>query len=336
LHQNNNLINRFKQIPLIVHAVYFLLAATVSFIYFQKVISPFDFSSPLSIYGVASFDTFKPYQFRLLVPLIFKLLSPVSFIPVKALFLAYCCVIIYLLLIIYYFVICEYFKNTSLNFFLAPIILYPIIWNFVLLNETFLFYDFTAILLFTLGLYFVIKDNFKGLLIIFIIALFNKESAVYLIFCYLLFNYRFIFKSKIIINTIILGVIFIVYKVLLSYIFRNNPGGNFEIGLYGNIEIIKNLPVNRIYAKNVILNFGLIYVFAILLFISGRWKSFNHRNLLYINLVIIPYLLIGIYTIYFSEVRVYTEIVPLVSTLFLIYLSTFEKLQIKQKDNTFA
>ena len=326
------MIDRLKQIPLTVHAVYFLLAATVCFLYFQKVISLYDFNTPTSLSAVATFDTYKPYQFRLLVPMIFKLFSPLSFIPIKALFLAYSCVIIYLLQIVYYFIICEHFKDSAINFFLAPVILYPIIWNFILLNETFLFYDFTAILLFTLGLYFILKDNFKGLLIAFIIALFNKESAVYLIFVYLLFNNKRIFTSKIIINTTILGVIFIVYKVLLSYIFKDNPGGTFELTLYGNIEIIKSLPHNRIYAKNIILNFGLIYIFAVLLFATGRWKNFRNKNLLYTNLTIIPYLLIGIFTIYFSEVRVYTEVIPFFTTLFLIYLSTFDKLQINQKD----
>ncbi len=196
------MIQRLKQIPLAVHAVYFLLSLTVCFLYFQKIISRYDFNSENSFTTAASFAARKPFQFRLLIPFIYKLFSPVSFITPEIFFTAYTFIVIYLLLLVYYLLISEYFKNSALNFFLAPAILYPIVWNYVLLNQTFQYYDFTAILLFTLGTYFIVKNNFKWILIIFLIAILNKESAVYLIFSYLFFNYRQIFTKKILLNTI--------------------------------------------------------------------------------------------------------------------------------------
>lgn len=319
------MIQRLKQIPPVVHAVYFLLAVTFCFIYFQKIVSPADFSGATGLSAVASFETYKPYQFRLLLPLIFKLFFLVPFSQ-KFIFIAFSCAVVYLIIAAYNAVINEYFANTKLNFFLAPFILYPMVWNFIILNQTFSFYDLTCVFFFITGFYFVIKDNFKWLLITFIIALVNKESAIYLAFCYLLFNYKNIFSKKVILNTAVLGIIFLAYKLSLAYVFRNNPGGNFEIGLYANIEHIKQLATNRIYLKSIMFNLGLLYIFAILLFITGRWKLYKNRGLLFINLTIVPFILMGILTIYFVEVRVYSETFPLFSNLFLIYLSTFDKL----------
>lgn len=321
------MIQRLKQIPLAVHAVYSLLSLTVCFLYFQKIISIYDFNSANSISAVASFDTIKPFQFRLLIPLIFKLFSPFSFVTSKIFFTVYSCIVLYLLLIIYYLLISEYFKNAILNFFLAPAILYPIVWNYILLNQTFQYYDFTAILLFTLGMYFIIKNNFKWTLIIFIIAILNKESAVYLIFSYLLFNYRQVFTKKIIFNTAILAVIFIAYKAALSYIFRYNQGDDIESCLRRNIQILKEITFDFTTIKIILLNFGLLYIFAALLFITGKFKHFENKNLIYINLTIIPYFVIGIFVVYFTEIRVYAELIPLFTTLTLVYLSSFKSLR---------
>jgi hypothetical protein len=317
--------------PLIVHIFYFLIACTFCFLYFQKIVDNADFNAPNSINAVLSFATMKPYQFRLFIPFIFKILSVLSFIPPKAIYMLMNCFIVYLTVLTYYHFLNEYFQNKITNLFLAPIIIYPMLWNYVLLNQTFQYYDLCAVLFFVLGLYCIIKDNFKLLLIVFVLGIFNKETAVYLIFAYLLFNYKSVFKLKILINTIILAVIFITAKSLLVYIFRNNPGDAFEITFSVNIDIIKNIFRNRIYAKNISLSFGGLYIFAVLLFISGRWKKFPDLKMVFVNLAIVPYLLLGIFLIYFTEVRVYAELIPMFTTLFVIYLSTFEKLQLKPR-----
>lgn len=147
----------------------------------------------------------------------------------------------------------------------------------------------------------------------------------------MLYNYKIIFTKKIIINTAILGVIFVGVKLYMNYVFRNNPGDPFEIGYYENIRIVKELFSNKTLLKNLALNYGGLYVFVILLFVTGAWLKFPDRRLIYVNLEIVPYYIFGIYITYITEVRVYTELIPMITTLFLIYLSTikwfgFEKL----------
>jgi hypothetical protein len=203
------------------------------------------------------------------------------------------------------------------------------VWNYIILNETFQYYDFTSILIFTIGLYFIIKENFTAFLITFIIGIVNKESAAYLIFAYLLFNYKSIFTLKIMIRASLLAVILVCLKAGLGYIFRDNPGDTVEITYDANREFIRTLFGNRLYMKSVFLNFGAMYIFVILLFVSGWWKKFPDRRLVMINLAIVPYYILGMYITYIIEVRVYTELIPMITTLFLIYLSGFKRLNLQ-------
>jgi hypothetical protein len=314
--------------PLIFHIIYFMFAVTFCFLFYLKVVKVTDFASQTGISAVLSFDTIRPFQYRLLVPLLLKLFSPLHFIPIKALFMLYSIVIVYFIILAYYFVLTEYFENNLIDALLAPFIIYPMIWNYILVNDTFQYYDFTAILLFTIGIYFIIKDNFKALLIVFIIGLINKETIVYLTFAYLLFNYKTIFTKKIIFNTFVLGLIFIIIKVLLYFIFIANQGAPVEWGYLKNIQTLSTIWKNHIAAKDILLSFGGLYIFAILLFITGKWRRFTGSELkgkLLLNLVIIPFIIIVGITSYFEEVRVYTELIPLFTTLFLLYLSTHKK-----------
>jgi hypothetical protein len=237
--------------------------------------------------------------------------------------------IVYFIVIAYYKLLTEHILNKKAILYLSPIILYPILWNYIILNASFQYYDFTAILIYTIGLYYIVREDFNKLLIVFIIGLINKETIAYLIFAYIFFNYRVIFNRKIILNTLLLSVLFISYKLFLSYIFWNNAGDSFEIGFAVNVEIIKNLPFNRIYQKNLLLNFGPLYVFIFLFLIGRRWRKYPDKRKVFMNLAFIPYILAGIYITYFTEVRVYTELIPMITTLFVIYLSTFTKLNLQ-------
>jgi hypothetical protein len=271
----------------------------------------------------------KPYQFRLFIPFVYKVVSIFSFVPPKALYMMINCLIVYLTIVVYYYFISEYFRHTVLNFFLAPVIVYPMVWNYVLLSQTFQYYDLCAVFFFVLGLYLIVKGRFSFLLIVFVLALLNKESSVYLIFAYLLYNYKSIFKIRTIANTLIMAAIFVGIKLFLSHIFRNNSGDDFEVTVYGNLETVQNFFQSHVYAKSIFLNFGGIYLFTVLLFITGRWRKFNHLErlpLIFINLVFVPYILFGIFLVYYIEVRVYAELIPVFTTLFLVYLSTDGKI----------
>jgi hypothetical protein len=305
-----------------------MLAATFCFFYYQKVVSGTDFGNATGIQSVLSFNAAKPFQFRLLIPLIFM---PFQSLPQKPLLMLLNTAFVYLTVLFFFLFISRMLKNTQVNYLLAPVILFPMAWNYILLNQSFLYYDLAAVFFFTAGLYFIASGNFKFFVIVFVLGLINKESAVYLIFSFLLFNYKSIFTKEIILKTVLLGIIFIIIKGTLTYIFRNNPGDNFEIGYYTNMIIFKNLFHERVFMKNLGLSFGGLYVFVILLFITGRYKFFMKEfdgRFLMITLSIIPYLIAGIFMIYFTETRVYAELIAPVTVLFIIYLATIKSLNL--------
>ncbi|MEO8512340.1 MAG: hypothetical protein ABI543_02145 [Ignavibacteria bacterium] len=305
-------------------ALYFILSVVICYLYHRKIVAPADWNALNSLNAVASFQTSKPYQFRLLMPVIFDFFKPIYAFYGKYLYNAWNVVAVLLIQVVYYKLLCGYFRNKKHLLWIAPVILYPILWNYVILNESFQYYDFTAILFFTVGLYYILNKKTAAFYIIFIIAIINKETAGYLIFSYLFFNYKSLFTKKVIINTFILGAIFIGYKLLLNYIFRDNPGANYEVGYETNIRIAKELFSNRIYLKSIALNYGGLYILVILLFVTGAWLKYPDRRKVYINLAIVPFYIFGIYVTYIAEVRVYTELIPMITTLSLIFLSRYK------------
>ncbi|MBE2226226.1 MAG: hypothetical protein IAE93_02750 [Ignavibacteria bacterium] len=313
-----------NKIPYGYLGLYLVLSIVICYLYHKKIVAAADWYAPNSLNAVASFNTAKPYQFRLLMPVIFDFFRPLHAVYGKYLYGAWNVAALLLLQVVFYKLLCGYFKNKKYLLWVAPVILYPVLFNYILLNQSFQYYDFTAILLFTVGLYYIMTRNTTAFFIFFVIAIINKETAGYLIFAYMLFNYKELFTREIIRNTAILGVIFTGYKLLLGYIFRANPGDSFEIGYYENIRIVNELLSNRTLLKNLALNFGGLYVFVILLFITGLWKKYPDRRKVFMNLAIVPYYIFGIYITYITEVRVYTELIPMITVLFLIFLSSFK------------
>ncbi len=326
----NNTDIKNDKLPLMVHAIYFMLSATFVFFYYQKVVDRANFADAKSIDAVVTFMAAKPYQFRLLSAFIIKALSFISFISIRSWFVIYSTVVVYLLLITYRHFLMSYVESKLQVTLLSPVILYPMAWNYILLNQSFQFYDFTAILFFTLGMLFIIREDFKRFLIIFPFAILNKETAAYLIFVYLFYNYKSIFTSRIILRTVLLTAIFLAIKTVLAVIFEKNQGDIFEICLPVNMEIISNLFLNRVYLKNIMLAFGGMYIFVVLLFLTGKWKLFSRKEKVYMNLAFIPYFVIGIFVCYFTEVRVYIEIIPMFTTLFIVYLTTTFGLKLQE------
>jgi len=287
--------------------------------------------------AVLSFTAQKPFQFRVLVPFIYKAMSiaGLGLLPPKAIFLGMSILIVYMIIFMYKLVLDEYFQNKNLNIILAITILYPMTWNYVLLNQAYLFYDYMSILVYITGMYFILRNKFLPFVLVFAIGLLNKETTAYLIFAYLFYNYKIIFTKKIILNTVLLTVIFLIVKMVLLLIFYNSPGSSVEICVYENQKILANLFKDRVLLKNSVLCFGGLYVFTFYLFISGRWKRYaaiGGKGKLFINLVFIPYMIMGIFIVYFTEVRVYTEIIPMLTTLFLILLSTVGNIGINPKE----
>ncbi|MBL8016180.1 MAG: hypothetical protein JNK43_02830, partial [Ignavibacteria bacterium] len=187
--------------------MYLGLSVVFCYLYHRKIVAPVDWNAPNSLNAVSSLQTSKPYQFRLLLPLLFGFFKLVADLYGKYLFNAYNVAVVFLTVTVFYKLLWAYFGSRKILLWLAPVILYTMLWNYILLNGSFQYYDFTTILLTTAGLYFIARQKFGMFLFIFIVGLVNKETIGYLIFSYALYNYREFFTAKIFTRTVLLSVL---------------------------------------------------------------------------------------------------------------------------------
>ncbi|MCP4580058.1 MAG: hypothetical protein GY839_00460 [candidate division Zixibacteria bacterium] len=102
-------------------------------------------------------------------------------------------------------------------------------------------YDFSHLFLFTLGLLMMYRERWPAFIIIFVVALLNKETAVMLTVIFV-----FYFHSKIprqmFLKLLVMQIsIFFIIKLSLYFLFQSNPGGIVEWHLIHNIQQMSRL-----------------------------------------------------------------------------------------------
>ena len=313
----------------LIHIYYLMISFTLCYLYYHKFISRADFFSPVSsgaIYAVLNGEAVKPIQFRILIPLIFKAVQSVVFIfkaiPDKAIFFLITIMLCYMILFSFYMLLGQYFKGRAMNCWLSAIIIYPMIWNFVIMNGQFFYMDFSILLIIILGFYCVVSEKYYWLLVVFFLGVLNHPSVGYLIPAFLLYNYRKLFKLRTIVFAAVMSVMYIaVYKLMDAY-FPSTEGYFVIYNLPRNLSLIHILPVHIIF-RDILFNFGGLHFFVFIFLLSGAWKKFR-GPLLYVNLVIIPYVISVMVNFSIEEIRNYITIIPFVMILTLLFLSSFE------------
>ncbi len=327
--------------PVIIHIYYMLISLTFCYLYYHKFIVRADFYSTLSsggIYSVLNFEAIKPLQFRILVPFIFKAVKSVFdlfyAIPDKALFFILTIGFCYLILLSFYFLLNEYFKSKAANCWLAPIIIYPMIWNFVIMNGQFFYMDFTVLLIIILGFYAIVKKKPVWLLAVMFLGILNHPSSGYLIPAYLLYNYNRLFKKDTVIYTIIMCVMYVVIYRFLDYVFPYKAGHFIIYNMNRNLHILDIIPVH-IFIRDILFNFGGLHFILFIFLFSGLWKRYK-GPMLYINIIIIPYVISVLVSFSIEEIRNYISIIPFVMITSLLFLSTFQNSFLKPVDRVFT
>lgn len=326
--------------PLLIHIYYLMISFTLCYLYYHKLISKADFhgiESSGGIYAVLNFEAIKPVQFRILVPYIFKAVQTVVFlvkeIPDKAIFFMITIALCYMILISFYFLLNQYFKSKAMNCWLASIIIYPMIWNYVIMNGQFFYMDFSILLIIILGFYCVVSEKYNWLVLVFFLGVLNHPSVGYLIIAFLLYNYKKLFKPKTIIYAAIMSVLYIGTYRIMDAIFPATAGYFVIYNLPRNLSLIHILPMH-IIIRDLLFNFGGLHLFLIAFLIAGTWKKFR-GPLLYVNLVIIPYVISVFLNFSIEEIRNYITIIPFVMILALMFLSTFQNSFLKPVDRLY-
>ena len=325
---------------ILIHIYYFMISLTLCYLYYHKFISRADFFSPTSsgaIYAVLDGVAIKPIQFRILIPLLFKAVQSFIFIfktiPDKALFFLITIMLCYMILFSFYLLLGQYFKGRAMNCWLSAIIIYPMIWNFVIMNGQFFYMDFSILLIIILGFYSIVSEKYNWLLVVFFLGVLNHPSVGYLIIAFLLYNYNKLLKPKTILYTVVMSVMYIgIYRLMDSY-FPATAGYFVIYNLPRNLSLFTLLPIH-IILRDALFNFGGLHIFILIFLFSGAWKKYR-SPLLYVNLVIIPYVISVLINFSIEEIRNYITIIPFVIILTLLFLSSFENSFLKPVDRLF-
>lgn len=196
-------------------------------------------------------------------------------------------------------------------------------------------YDFSHLFLFTLSLLFLYKQRWLKYVIVFSLALLNKETAVLLVIVFIVNHYRTL--SRVTFYKL-LGIqigIFIVIKFVLYLVFLDNAGGTVEYHLAWNLNHmshLKNYFDFETIGKGMLFPVSLgiplprglnipMFVF-ILLVIAFNWREiplFLRKSLAYIPVLFILGLTMG----HINELRAYYDALPIVYLSVMIGAITF-------------
>ncbi len=162
-------------------------------------------------------------------------------------------------------------------------------------------YDFPALLLYTLGLIFLYKQDWKKFLPLFLIACLNKETTILLTVIFFIY-FRKKLQNDLFRKLLVAQIsVFIVVKIFLSLIFKNNPGTFVEFHL-----IDHNLRLLTGYDLTLAVS-----VLVIFLLVFAKW--FEKPKFVKVTFwMIIPLAALTFFLGYLDELRDYYEVYPAV------------------------
>jgi hypothetical protein len=282
--------------------VYGLTAALFTWVYFASTLQFED----ATLAALADFSAFRPYQYRMLLPSIVHGLAWLLPLPVEWIYMgltwATCCA-----LLLAFRAFCSYWlQGQSLN--LAPLLMiYAMLWNYAIISIFIYPSDILAILLFVLGLLCLFQGRMRLYYAVFVLGCFNRETV-----CFLTFAMLFLYlgrRSLIYLawQSIAQFALWFAIKSLLTYLFRENYGESvFQNQIANNLHFFADLLARDVFALWSLANFGGLW-----LFIPFMWRNLPN-DLKRLLLLIVPFLLGMSVVGLLYEVRIYSELVPLV------------------------
>ncbi|MCP5108424.1 MAG: hypothetical protein GY950_33870 [bacterium] len=164
-------------------------------------------------------------------------------------------------------------------------------------------YDFSTLLLFTMGLGLMVQKKWPAYLFVFLLSCLNKETTILLLLIYGIYFWRFWRNGRMTRSQyFLLGAgqvfIFLVVRFTLLVIFAGNPGVSFEIHFSNFVQLPYNLPFAFFWLGLA----GLVYY---------DWK--NKPQFLKDGLwIVVPLVLPAAFMGFIYELRAFYEVYPIV------------------------
>jgi len=204
---------------------------------------------------------------------------------------------------------------------------------FVILPYQYIFYswslgsiyypsDIPSVLFFTLGLILLYKKNWLFYYPLFIVAIFNRETTIFLALIYLFTAFEKHRITPVFFHCIAQAVIWLSVKMYLAALYADNPGpGLFVNFFYVNAALAAN-PVNIVRIAS---SFGFVWI-AVIFYFRLITDEFVKSSLL----VIFPFFM-GMFIVgNITELRIYGEMIPVILSAFLLIANNLLRLELAQ------
>jgi hypothetical protein len=305
--------------------MYGLMAHVYTSLFFKVTIDV----GPSGLVSLANFTASRPYQYRVLIPAIVHLLARITHadsyqvltlyrgVEVISVFAAFWMFRAYLSTFV------DVATASVLTFFLLPAML--LIHTVCALGHY--PYDTPQIVLFTLGLVALRKQNWLLFYLTLAVATVNRETSCMLIPAFGLTMYGALPRRQFSTHLAAQSLIFAAIKLSIDHIFAHNPGGFTEDHVAYNIDVIR-----QIFRLNqFVVSMALLWAAIIWQFVSGRAHipTFAARLLWLIPMYVAAMWRFGL----LDEIRAYNEMVPVFLTpLLLVFLGTLKAGMAEQGD----
>ncbi len=190
------------------------------------------------LYGTAD----KPFVYRVLIPTVIRLLFETTHLNAVALALIVMYVSLLGFALAFHRLAAEFLSPTATN--LATVYVLIGLYPFFYFGKI---YDFAALLLYTAGLWLLIRARWRLYLALFPLAALTKETSVLLILVFAAHYYSRLgrkFFAKLLLYQV---VVFAVLRTLVAWRFSANPGQALEFHLLDHFKAILNQPVFSIF-----------------------------------------------------------------------------------------
>lgn len=264
-----------------------------------------------SLSKLISFHAQNPYQTRILMPLIGNGLAQLLPIANITLFTFLEVISVFCLLLVFreFLVTIQLVDEKHENFgdLLALLILVPLVYNYTVLQNLYYPYDMPEMALFTLGLILILRQEWVLFYITFVIAVLTRETSGLLILALVLALYDKLPLRKLGLHVVVLVAIWGLIRNVVARIFQFNGGGLYEVHFMENLRYLYGALDFEPAAISTLMVFGGFLPFVLL---SWRQQPSLLKRWLLMG---IPFFAFILYTAVIREVRVFTEMVPIVT-----------------------
>lgn len=215
----------------------------------------------------------------------------------------------------------ENFLRPAFAALLSISIIYPMIWNYTLLNKMYFPFDMPGLLLFVLGCHFIYRKNWVGYYAVLLLAALNRETSAWIFVpIFLLTSFRDLPFRRLALHFVAQAAVWLGVKAGLYAALAGGTVPVFEPRVAFNWNTVYHMLVLRGYGPRDWVKLGLSFggIWWTLPWVLRRPQpAFLKRAL--------PAILLYVGAVFvggtFDEVRVYGEFIPLLLTPVLFFVA---------------